>query len=206
LTEIFQNINWVDLLVVILLIRSSYVGFTKGFGWELFRFIGYLSTAVAAVYFYEYASQLLGDYFPVAQSFSNLICFTALYAGALFIFKFINLIIEKIIRIETFSTVERLGGLALGFLRGAILTSLLLISLVFMPVPYFEKSIKERSYSGQMALKTVPFLYDKIGAVFPALEFSQRNEALSKMVNLNEGFFVLHGVKNGPAGRILQIK
>lgn len=198
MAEIFQNINWVDLLVVILLIRSSYVGFTKGFGWELFRFIGYLSTAIAAVYFYEYTSQLLGDYFPVVQSFSNLVSFTVLYAGILFIFKFINLLIEKIIKIETFSAVEKFGGLLLGFLRGTILTGLLLISLVFVPVPYFEKSIKERSYTGQLALKTVPFLYEKIGMVFPALKFNQRNEALSELANLNEGLFVFRGLKQQP--------
>lgn len=199
MTEIFQNINWVDLLVVILLIRSSYVGFTKGFGWELFRFIGYLSTAMAAVYFYEYTSQLLGDYFPVMHSFANLICFTGLYAGILFIFKFINLLIEKIIKIETISTVEKIGGLLLGFLRGAILISLLLISLVFTPIPYFEKSIKERSYTGQVVLKTVPFLYDKLGAIFPALKFSQRNDALSKLTGLDEGLFIFHGVSSPSA-------
>jgi uncharacterized membrane protein required for colicin V production len=192
LAEIFQNINWVDLLVVILLIRSSYVGLTKGFGWELFRFLGYLSTAIAAVYFYEYASQLLGDYFPVIYSFSNLVSFTGIYAVILFIFKFINLLIEKIIKIETFSTVEKIGGLFLGFLRGAILISLLLISLVFTPVPYFEKSVRERSYTGQVALKAVPFLYDKLGSLFPALKFSQRNDALSRLTGLDEGLFVFH--------------
>jgi len=192
LTGVLQKINWIDLLVVILLVRSSYVGFTKGFGWELFRFIGYISTVIATVYYYEYASQLIGDYFPVVYSFSNLLSFTGVYLVILFIFKFVNILIEKVIKIETVSGVERLGGLLLGFLRGTIFTSFLLISLVFTPIPYFEKSIKERSYTGQVIIKVAPFVYEKIALIFPALKFNQRNEALSKMSDLREGLFVFH--------------
>ena len=187
---VLQKINWIDLLVVILLVRSSYVGFTKGFGWELFRFIGYVSTVVATVYYYEYASQLIADYFPVVCSFSNLLSFTGIYIIILLIFKFINILIEKIIKIETVSGIERAGGFLLGFLRGAIFTSFLLITLVFTPIPYFEKSIKERSYTGQVVIKVAPFVYEKIALVFPALKFSQRNEALSKMTDLSAGLFV----------------
>ncbi|MBI4335406.1 MAG: CvpA family protein [Candidatus Omnitrophica bacterium] len=195
MAQVLQKINWIDLLVVILLLRSSYVGFTKGFGWELFRSIGYLSTALAAIYYYEYISQLIGDYFPALYPFSNLLSFTGLYLAILFIFKFVNLLIEKIIKVETFSGIEKFGGLVLGFLRGTILTSLLLISLVFTPVPYFEKSIQERSYSGQTVIKVAPFLYKKISAVFPALASGQRNESLVKMTGLQEGLLIFHKVK-----------
>lgn len=201
MTEVFQNTNWIDLLIVILLIRSSYVGFTKGFGWELFRFVGYIATVLSAIYYYEFVSQLISDYFPVISSFSNLVSFSGIYLAILFIFKFINLLLEKVIKIETFSTIERIGGLLLGFLRGVILTSLLLISLVFTPVPYFEKSVKERSYSGQVVVRFAPFLYEEAALVFPALKFGQRNEALSKLTDLKEGLFIFYRVKGNTSGQ-----
>ena len=186
MSDFLQKINWIDLLAVILLVRSSYVGFTKGFGWEFFRFLGYLGGAFLSVYYYEYVSQLTGDYLPAVSPFSNLISFTSIYILILFIFKFINTIIEKIIKIEIFSTLERLGGLILGFLRGAITLSLILITLVLMPVPYFEKSVKERSYTGPTILMVVPFLYERAAKIFPALKFERRNEALSKVTGLDD--------------------
>lgn len=192
---IFQKINWVDLLIVILLIRSSYVGFSKGFGWELFRFIGCICAILSAVYYYEALSRLIGDYFPVVSPVSNLLSFTGIYVAVLFIIKIINILIAKIIKIEAVSAFEKFGGLLLGFLRGALLTSLLLISLAFTPLPYFEKSIKERSYTGQVVLKITPFLYDRAALVFPALKRGQRNESLSKSTKLEEGLFIFHSVK-----------
>lgn len=190
MTEFFQKINWTDLLVVILLIRSSYVGFTRGFSWECFRFIGVICAVLIPIYFYESVSQLIGDYFPVIYPFSNLLSFTALYILIFIISKIINILIEKIIKIEVFSMLERFGGFCLGVMRGSIILSLIFISLILTPVPYFEKSIKERSYTGPVVSKVAPFLYEKIAIIFPALKFGQRNEALIKITGYKEGFKV----------------
>jgi uncharacterized membrane protein required for colicin V production len=198
---VFQQVNWIDLLVVILLIRSSYVGFTRGFGWELFRFVGYACTVLATIYYYETVSQAIGDYLPVISPFANLISFASLFLIILFIFKFINVIIGRIIKIETLSVIEKFGGLLLGFFRGSIFTSLVLITLIFTHIPYFEKSIKERSYSGQLILKVVPFLYGKTAILIPPLKLGQKNEALSKLTNLQEGLFVFRSVKPSTSGK-----
>ncbi|MCX5715810.1 MAG: hypothetical protein NTV07_02910 [Candidatus Omnitrophica bacterium] len=50
------------------------------------------------------------------------------------------------------------------------------------PVPYFEKSIKERSYMGSIFASAAPFLYEKTALIFPALNFGQRNEALKALM------------------------
>ncbi len=188
LPELFQSlqqkVNWVDIFVVILLIRSSYIGFTRGFSWELFRFSGLVGAALADIYFYEYGSQLISDYFPSIYPVANLISFTAIYAVILLISRILTLFIEKFIKLEVFSALERFGGLIFGFLYGVILLSLILITLIFTPIPYFEKSVKERAYSGRAVSQAAPFLYDKAALIFPALKFGGRNEALFKLTGL----------------------
>lgn len=121
---------------------------------------------------------------PAIYLFANLLGFTSLYTLILIIFKLINILIEKIVKIEILSALERVGGLLFGFMRGAILLSFLLISLILTPVPYFEKSIKERSYMGPTVSRFAPFLYEKVAVIFPTLKFGQRNEALSKLTGL----------------------
>ena len=64
--------------------------------------------------------------------------------------------------------------------REILLTSLLLTSLVLAPLPYFEKSIKERSYTGRLVLKAAPFMYKGFASIFPALNAGNRNEGLTK--------------------------
>ncbi len=197
MTEILRNINWVDLLVVIVLIRSSYVGFTKGISWELFRLIGIICALVGAIYFYETSSQLVSDYVPLIYPFANLITFTFLYLLIFFISKVLNGLIGKIIKIEFLSAFERVGGFFIGVLRGGILLSFLLISLLLTPLPYFEKSIKERSRTGQTVSVIAPFLYDKIASFFPALKFEQKNEALIKLTGYVARPLIFEKAKKG---------
>lgn len=184
MTEFLQTVNWIDLLVVILLVRSGYVGFTKGLSWELFRLVGCVAAALISVYYYENVAQLASDYVSALYPFSKLISFTGLYLIIFLIFKFINALIAKLVLIEIFSTLEHLGGFLLGLVRGSIILSLLLISLLYVPIPYFEKSVRERSYIGPGVVKIVPFMYEKASNIFPLLKVGLRNEELIRMAGL----------------------
>ncbi len=200
MSELFQKVNWIDLLVVILLIRSSYVGFTKGFGWEFFRVIAVICAAIGAIYFYENGARLISDYIPVLYPLANQISFTSLYLIILLIIKIITLFIDKIIKLEVFSALDMIGGLVLGAGRGVILLSLLLITLMWTPIPYFEKSIQERSLTGQTISAAAPFIYEKIAVMFPALKYEHRNEELLKLTRLEGGTPILQKTKKGAAG------
>jgi membrane protein required for colicin V production len=168
-------------LIVIVLARSSYVGFSKGFGGEGFRCLCYVGAVIGAVYYYEAASQLISDYLPALYPVSTLIGFTGIYFIVLIVTKLITVLIDKIIKIEAVNAVNKTGGLLFGFGRGVILLSLLLISLIMTPVPYFEKSIKERSYLGRITAGAAPFIYEKAALIFPVLNSGTRNEALKAL-------------------------
>lgn len=150
---------------------------------------------MVSIYYYDFGSQLISDYFPAVYTVSNFLSFTALYLVILLIFKFINILLEKIIKIEVFSTLERAGGFFFGLGRGGIILSLLLISLMLAPIPYFEKSVKERSYIGRPVSMITPFLYDKFAKLFPNLSSGQRGAAISKLTGYGYGVSALQGVK-----------
>lgn len=181
MTAFLEKANWVDILVVILLIRGCYVGFSKGLRWEFFRFLGYIAAVLGAIYYYESIAESLGAYLPVLYPFSNLLSFSGLYLIILFISKGICALAAKIIQTEVVSAFQRLTGFLSGLARGFILSALLLISFIFTALPYFEKSIRERSYSGQAIVRIAPVMYEWIATVIPCLKADGRNEALLEL-------------------------
>ncbi|MEI8176849.1 MAG: CvpA family protein [Candidatus Omnitrophota bacterium] len=183
MTELFQRFNWIDLLVVIVLIRSSYVGFTQGFSWEFFRLTGMIGAVIGTIYFYEYGARLISDYIPVVYPISDLLSFTLFYIVILVVVKILNLFIDRIIKLEVFSALEKMGGLLFGALRGIIFLSLFLITLWYIPIPYFGRSIQERSFSGVAIARVAPFIYEKTAGIFPGLRSHQRGEALLRIVS-----------------------
>ncbi|MCX5715809.1 MAG: CvpA family protein [Candidatus Omnitrophica bacterium] len=107
LAEFIHKINWIDVLIVIVLARSSYIGFSKGFGGEVFRFVCYVGAVIGAVYYYEFASQLISDYLPALYPVSTLIGFTGIYLAILIASKLITILIDRIIKIEALNAVNK---------------------------------------------------------------------------------------------------
>ena len=51
--DIIRRINWVDLLVVILILRISYVAFQEGLSHEIFPIIGGVVIIIVNLHYYE---------------------------------------------------------------------------------------------------------------------------------------------------------
>ncbi len=51
--EILKQINWVDVLAAIIILRISYVAFQDGLSHEIFPLIGIIGTVVLALHYYN---------------------------------------------------------------------------------------------------------------------------------------------------------
>ena len=156
-----SRINWIDILIAILLIRASYIGYSKGFSVEIFKIIGTLAAVVAALGYHLKLADIieLKSFLPpeVAESLS----FGAIAVGTLFAFSYIRTLLEKVIKLKFPDALESFLGFVLGLVRGAAITSLILIFLNFLPSDYLKRSI-EASFLGPGISKAAPAAYSWI--------------------------------------------
>lgn len=169
--EILSRTNWVDVLVVIIVLRISYVAFQDGLSHEIFPLIGSACTIVLALHYYHKISifisqNVLGQHVDIL----NFISFLVLAVGVGFIFKFLKVVLDKIIKVTWHPLIERFGGLLAGVARASIVTATVLTVLALMPLSYLQWSIRDKSLTGVHFLRIGPSIYAAMAGLLPNLK------------------------------------
>jgi len=169
--ELFHRINWVDILVLIIIFRISYVASKEGLSHEIFPLFGGIFITVLSLHYYGKIGQFFyQNLFRMPIVLANFLSFLLLVVIAGMLFKLIKLLLDKIIKIQWHPFIENFGGLIAGVLRASIVASLVLITLALMPLPYLQRSIRERSLTGPYVLRIGPDIYAKTSRILPTIK------------------------------------
>lgn len=160
--EAFNRINWVDILVVILLIRTSYMGAKTGFSIEIFKVVGVLLGLYFGIKYYSSVGSLMASAISLPPEVSEGIAFLILILLSMLSLKLLTLGIEKIVKLTFADKLNKWGGFVTGLLRGGIILSLLFMFFGIIQVDYLVKSVEERSLTGPFMQKIAPFAYQSI--------------------------------------------
>ncbi|MEK6727252.1 MAG: CvpA family protein [Candidatus Omnitrophota bacterium] len=160
-SQIKNQINWLDLFVIIILIRICYVAIKTGFPIELFKILGViLATYLSLHYFSGLSSSLLiliGSK-NIPSVFLSLLSFMFLAGAGFLFFSFLRRIFFKLVKMEAVSALNKWGGLVLGITRGFLFASLVIFIFVISGIGYLKKSVTV-SYSGKAIFKIAPATY-----------------------------------------------
>lgn len=173
-----SQFNWIDILIIICSLRMCYVGLKRGFGIELFKVINLLFCIFISLHFYLALAEFLNNKLSVlpldaAATFS--------YALLLFIITMLLRILREgffvLVKSETLNSISKLLGLLLGFIRGVLISGLIIFGLLISTVHYFDLSART-SFFGPKTVKLPIKIYESIfyGAVakiFPEQGFNQ---------------------------------
>jgi len=153
--EILTHLNWVDLLGIIVVIRTFYSGIRRGLLIEIFKFSGFAVGIFFAVTQYRTWGAVLSErnVFPLreAEIFAGVAIFTGVY-GASFL---LRLLFVKVATVQIRGAWDRIGGGVLGFCRGCLWMIFLEVTALCLSqtTGYLTQSIRERSFFGPSLLK-----------------------------------------------------
>jgi membrane protein required for colicin V production len=163
-TQIAYQFNWVDLFVIIVLIRTTYIGLAKGFFGEIFKSLGVLAAVVLSLKYYQELALFFAKSPVLEPAKAEILAFFLLTLFSLLVFKILRLIFTRLVKVEAVEGIERYGGLVLGFLRGLVLSGLIITFLYLLSIKYLKESI-ETSLSAHTLLnifaKVAAFLGQK---------------------------------------------
>lgn len=169
--EIIRRINWVDVLVIILMFRMSYVAFQDGLSHQIFPVFSAVAIIVIGLYYYEKIGGFISqNLLNMPIEISNFLSFLVLAVVAGLVVKFLKSILDKLIKVEWHPILERLGGLVVGIIKASLVTSIVLMTIVLMPLPYLQWSVRERSLVGMHFLKVGPNVYEKASKFLPTIK------------------------------------
>lgn len=169
--DILARLNWVDVIVIIVMIRVSYVAFHDGLSHEIFPFIGVICTLVLALHYYN----SIGIYLSQNVMFMNrtvgsFIGFLGLFVIVGTIFRFLGKAVALILRVSWHPAIEKFGGLVIGVMKASVVVSTILIMLALLPLPYIQWSIRDRSVTGMYFLRIGPRIYATAAGFLPVAD------------------------------------
>lgn len=171
--ELLTRINWVDLLVVIVILRISYVAFQEGLSHEIFPLFGAVFTISLTLHYYiKIAAYISNGLKWMPLTVSGFLSFVALIIGIGFIFKILKILLDKIIKVTWHPLIEKFGGLFVGALRSLLAASIILLIIAHVPLSYLQWSVKDRSLTGKYFLGIAPAVYERVAVFLPAVKKS----------------------------------
>ncbi len=174
--ELLTKINWVDVVVIIIMLRISCVAFHDGLSHEIFPFFGAVSSLIIALHYYRGIALSISQYvINIPVEILDPVGFIAISLGVGYIFKFLRIMVDKMIKVTWHPAIESLGGLIAGILRAAVVASLVLIIIAMVPASYLQRSIRDKSLMGMTFLSIGPVVYGKVSGILPEITIGGRS-------------------------------
>ena len=158
--------NWLDIIIVLLVLIPSYLGFRKGFMRKILGIIGIAAGFILAVKFYSSVAGILSSFIKESPVIVNVISFLLIVAIIYFLAVWLAKYMSDIG--SGSQLINRLLGTAFGFIQGLLVASVLLYNFSFINFPSEETRNTSMLYS--RVINIAPVVFDKIIDLFPGLK------------------------------------
>lgn len=137
--------NWIDLLIILLLIFFALEGFGRSFIGEFLDFFSFLLAFAFSLRFYNFASFFYQNNFGIPHSISTVLGFTTVwFLTETILFIIVHLLFSRVKFLQNLN--RHLSPLSVipAFFRGLIFVSILLVLVGTFPIqPRIKKSVNE---------------------------------------------------------------
>lgn len=146
--------NLVDILIWLILTGFVVKGFTKGLVRQICSLTGFLVGGWAAIKYHLYLAEASRHIIQLPHYLATILSFILIFLVIGLLFFFLGHILTIMFRIVLLGGVNRIGGVALGFLEGAFIVCLSLYMANSKPVPEKFKLYIHRSKTAEPFLET----------------------------------------------------
>jgi uncharacterized membrane protein required for colicin V production len=176
--QIVNSINWVDVAMVVLLIRIVFIGVKTGFITELFKLFGVFCASFVALHYYSPLAVLLAKKINVSLVVLECSFFILMVSLVVIAAKYMRDGFLLIFKLETtHAGVNQWGAGIFSIIRALFLASVVMFGVLLMRVEWLQRETMT-SVSSKLALKVAPntysFVYHHfVGKIFGKERFNQ---------------------------------
>jgi len=183
--DFFRHFNYLDIFILILILRICYIALKTGLPVELFKLAGTLSAIFLSLYYYNFlpGSTRENINLGLAQlKFADFLIFLSLAIIGYLFLVLLRSIFYRFIKLEAVASLSKWGGLVLGAFRGFFMAGFICFILLVSGLPYLNKSVKNSCLAGRIcrvAPDTYKWLWNAIFSKFMGSEESNRGKVTS---------------------------
>lgn len=160
--------NWIDFVLIALLLAAIVVGSKKGLVRELSAFVVFFAAVILTVNYIDRFAIWVYDKIGGSPMVSALISFLLLLGISYGLFKGAGWLFYKAASVKAMGKQDQVGGAVVGLLRGWVAVSLLVLLTFMLPMPESYFVAMDGSFLGRVIAKTVPLMYEGTKIVHPS--------------------------------------
>jgi membrane protein required for colicin V production len=117
--------NWIDLIIIVLLVFGLARGFINGFVKELASLLALILGIWGAIKFSAFTAEKLYDYFDMTGQYVGIIAFLITFIIIVIIIHFIGLLVDKFVETLSLGFLNSLIGIVFGLFKTALVLSVI---------------------------------------------------------------------------------
>lgn len=163
--SIILKMNWIDIVIVVILILSMVMGFINGLVKEVASLAALILGIWGAIKFSTFTAEKLYDYFDMTGQYVGIIAFLITFGIIVVIIHFIGILADKVIDAVSLGFVNRLLGIAFGLLKSVLIMSVFFVVLNAIDTrrPFLPKERIEESMFYNPISDIAPVIFPIIG-------------------------------------------
>lgn len=148
--------NWVDLLIILLLLLFTFEGFGRSFIGESLDFLSFLLAFFLSLRFYNYLSDFYQSNFHIPHSLANVLGFISIwFIIEVLLFSLVHYLIQKIRVLAILNKHLSFFATIPAFLKGVIFISIILLLVTTFPIqPRLKKEVSSSKLGTYILHKT----------------------------------------------------
>jgi len=160
--------NWIDAILILLLLVMVVIGSKKGLIRELMAFVVFFAAVIVSVNYIDHFAVWVYNQVGGSPLVSAFLAFALLLALSYAAFKLLGMLFYRVADIKTMGRKDKMGGALIGFLRGWVAVGFLTLMTFLLPLPDGFYTAFESSMFGPVMAKTVPLMYEGTSPLHPA--------------------------------------
>lgn len=159
--------NWVDIVLLALLVAAVIIGSKKGLIRELMALAVLAATVIVSINYIDIIAAKIHAQLGGSPLITAIISFVVLLAFAYAVFKLLGILFFKIAHLQQLGKKDQLGGALVGAIRGWVIISFLTFLVFLAPLPDKFYLDFESSFLGPTFARTLPILYNNTAMLHP---------------------------------------
>ena len=168
--------NWIDAVLIVLLLVSVIIGSKKGLVRELTAFVVVFVAVIVSLNYIDQLAVWVMQKTNGSPLISAFLAFVILLAGTYAAFKLLAMLFYKVANIKQIGKKDQMGGALIGFLRGWVAIGFLTFLTFLLPLPDGFYTSFENSFFGPTVAKTVPLMFESTSALHKKTGFMEQME------------------------------
>ncbi len=155
--------NWIDFVIVILLVLAVISGFSRGLVKEVASLVGLILGIWGAIRFSAFTAERLYEWFDMSGQYIGIISFLVTFVAIVMVIHFAGSLVDKLVETVSLGFLNRLLGMAFGAVKNILILSVIftILNAIDARRPFLPKSVDESKFYAPIS--------DIVPAIFPVI-------------------------------------